>query len=60
MSNSVKQLESEIEKQSNLLHTERLDVSFGELLSMYENGEIIIKPAFQDSSDGLKSRKLSL
>ena len=47
MSNSVKQLESEIEKQSNLLHTERLDVSFGELLSMYENGEIIIKPAFQ-------------
>lgn len=41
------QLDSKITEQSNLLRTERLDVSFGELLSMYENGEIIINPEFQ-------------
>lgn len=40
-------LDSKITEQSNLLRTERLDVSFGELLSMYENGEIIINPEFQ-------------
>lgn len=33
-------LDSKITEQSNLLRTDRLDVSFGELLSMYENGEI--------------------
>lgn len=30
-----------------MLRTERMDVSFGELLSMYENKEIIINPSFQ-------------
>ena len=40
-------LETEITEQSNMLKTERMDVSFGELMSMYENKEIIIKPAFQ-------------
>lgn len=42
-----KLLDSKIAEQSNLLRTERLDVSFGELLSMYENGEIVINPEFQ-------------
>lgn len=40
-------LDSKITEQSNLLRTDRLDVSFGELLSMYENGEIVINPEFQ-------------
>lgn len=40
-------LEKEIREQSNLLRTERLDLSFGEIISMYENGELIIRPAFQ-------------
>lgn len=40
-------LDKEITEQSNLLRTERLDLSFGELISMYEGGEIIIKPEFQ-------------
>lgn len=40
-------LDKEITEQSNLLKTERLDLSFGELISMYEGGEIIIKPEFQ-------------
>jgi len=40
-------LTKQIETQRNLLSTDRLDVSFGEIMSMYERKEIIIKPAFQ-------------
>ena len=40
-------LKEQIETQRNLLSTDRLDVSFGEIMSMYERREIIIKPAFQ-------------
>ena len=43
----VNVLDNEITQQSNMLRTERLDVSFGEILNMYEHGEIIIDPAFQ-------------
>jgi len=41
------ELQKQIETQRNLLNTDRLDVSFGEIMSMYERKEIIIKPAFQ-------------
>lgn len=40
-------LEAEIIEQNNLLRTDRLDLSFGEIISMYERCEIIIRPAFQ-------------
>lgn len=40
-------LRKEVEEQRNLLNTDRLDLSFGEIISMYERKEIIIKPAFQ-------------
>jgi hypothetical protein len=40
-------LEEQIKTQRNLLSTDRLDLSFGEILSMYLDGDIIIKPAFQ-------------
>jgi len=43
----IERLKIEIEEQRNLLNTDRLDVSFGELMSMYERKEIVIKPAFQ-------------
>lgn len=43
----IQRLETELVEQINMLRTERMDVSFGELLSMYENEEIIINPAFQ-------------
>lgn len=43
----IQRLESQIIEQNNLLKTDRLDVSFGELISMYERHEILIKPAFQ-------------
>lgn len=44
---NTEQLQKDVEEQRNMLKTERLDVSFGELLSMYENNEIIINPEFQ-------------
>ena len=43
----IQKLSDDIREQSNKLRSERLDVSFGELLSMYENKEIIISPSFQ-------------
>ncbi|MDM3855100.1 MAG: DUF262 domain-containing protein [Aphanizomenon gracile PMC649.10] len=43
----TEKLKTQIEEQRNLLHTDRLDVSFGEIMRMYEDKEIVIKPAFQ-------------
>lgn len=40
-------LQKQIEEQRNLLSTDRLDLSFGEIMRMYQDGDIIIKPAFQ-------------
>ena len=36
-----------IETSRNTLQTDKLDMSFGEIMSMYERGEIIINPDFQ-------------
>jgi uncharacterized protein with ParB-like and HNH nuclease domain len=47
MKAGISTLDNELTQQSNMLRTERLDVSFGEILNMYEHGEIIIDPAFQ-------------
>ncbi|AJS58986.1 DUF262 domain-containing protein [Paenibacillus sp. IHBB 10380] len=40
-------LEDEITDARNNLTTDRLDMSYGEIMSMYERGEIIISPEFQ-------------
>lgn len=40
-------LESQLEKTRNSLSTDRLDMSFGEIMSMYTRKEIIIDPDFQ-------------
>jgi hypothetical protein len=37
----------EIENKKNSLSTERMDMSFGEIMNMYRTGEIIIDPEFQ-------------
>lgn len=37
----------DIENSRNTLQTDKLDMSFGEIMSMYERGEIIINPDFQ-------------
>lgn len=44
---SVQKLKDDIEQQRNLLSTDRLDLSFGEVMRLYEDGDLIIKPAFQ-------------
>lgn len=41
------ELENKLEKTRNSLSTDRLDMSFGEIMSMYERNEIIIDPEFQ-------------
>lgn len=43
----IKKIEEEISKARNNLTTDRLDMSFGEIISMYEREEIIINPEFQ-------------
>jgi uncharacterized protein with ParB-like and HNH nuclease domain len=45
--NPPSDLEQQILRERNQLSTDRLDMSFGEIMSMYERGEVIIKPAFQ-------------
>ncbi|MCG8539251.1 MAG: DUF262 domain-containing protein [Clostridia bacterium] len=40
-------LEAEIKEARNNLTTDRLDMSYGEIMSMYERDEIIISPEFQ-------------
>lgn len=40
-------LEKRLESTRNSLSTDRLDMSFGEIMSMYEREEIIIDPEFQ-------------
>ncbi len=43
----IRQLEQQLEDTRNSLSTDRLDMSFGEIMSMYEREEIIIDPDFQ-------------
>lgn len=43
----IKNLEQQLEEKRNSLSTDRLDMSFGEIMSMYERDEIIIDPDFQ-------------
>lgn len=43
----IEELELKLEKTRNSLSTDRLDMSFGEIMSMYERQEIIIDPDFQ-------------
>lgn len=43
----LRDLENEIKKTRNSLSTDKLDMSFGEIMNMYEREEIIIDPEFQ-------------
>jgi hypothetical protein len=43
----IKQVEERLELTRNSLSTDRLDMSFGEIMSMYERDEIVIDPDFQ-------------
>jgi uncharacterized protein with ParB-like and HNH nuclease domain len=41
------QLEQEVNEQRKKLSTDRIDISFGELISMYKANELIIRPDYQ-------------
>lgn len=47
MKTEQNKLLTDIKNSRNTLQTDRLDMSFGEIMSMYENQEIIINPEFQ-------------
>lgn len=47
MRTTQEKLLNDIETGRNTLQTDKLDMSFGEIMSMYEKGEIIINPEFQ-------------
>lgn len=46
-SDSVQNLERQITDERSRLSTDRMDISFGELLNMYKAGELIIRPEYQ-------------
>jgi hypothetical protein len=43
----IKELEKQIAEKKNSLRTDRLDMSFGELMNLYEDGSLFITPAYQ-------------
>jgi hypothetical protein len=43
----AKDLEQALTEARNTLTADRLDMSFGELINMYDSGELIIDPEFQ-------------
>lgn len=43
----IKKLEEQIEDERARLSTDRMDISFGELINMYKAGELIIRPEYQ-------------
>ena len=45
--NSVEKLNQQILEERARISTDRMDVSFGELVNMYKNGELTIRPEYQ-------------
>ncbi len=43
----IKKLEKQISEKKNSLRTDRLDMSFGELMNLYEDGTLFITPEYQ-------------
>lgn len=43
----IQSLESEITFERDRLSTDRMDISFGELINLYKNKELIIRPEYQ-------------
>jgi hypothetical protein len=46
-SKTANDLDAEIDRERNNLRTDKLDISYGELASLYESGELIIAPEYQ-------------
>jgi len=44
---NIRQLEEEISKERERLSSDRMDISFGELINLYKSDELIIRPEYQ-------------
>ncbi|MDJ0560538.1 MAG: DUF262 domain-containing protein [Microcystis sp. M53599_WE4] len=47
LAENVALLEKEVSDERKRLSSDRLDISFGELINLYKNGELIIRPEYQ-------------
>lgn len=47
LKNRINNLEQQISDERARLSTDRMDISFGELINMYKAGELVIKPEYQ-------------
>ncbi len=47
LGNKVRNLEQQISEERARLSTDRMDISFGELINMYKAGELVIRPEYQ-------------
>ncbi len=47
MDKKIKNLEKQITDERARLSTDRMDISFGELINMYKAGELVIRPEYQ-------------
>lgn len=47
LKNRINNLEQQISDERARLSTDRMDISFGELINMYKAGELVIRPEYQ-------------
>lgn len=60
MENKIKNLEKQITDERARLSTDRMDMSFGELINMYKVGELVIRPEYQRLFRWTRSQKTML
>lgn len=60
MENRIEKLEKQITDERARLSTDRMDISFGELINMYKAGELIIRPEYQRLFRWTRTQKTAL
>ena len=44
---SIEELENDVSNERARLSSDRMDISFGELINLYKNKELLIRPEYQ-------------
>lgn len=60
MENRIEKLEKQITDERARLSTDRMDMSFGELINMYKAGELVIRPEYQRLFRWTRTQKTAL
>lgn len=60
MEDRIKNLEKQITDERARLSTDRMDISFGELINMYKMGELVIRPEYQRLFRWTRTQKTTL